>query len=439
MTLMHHANFSLQQKPAGSPPLRTLLRCAVLAALLGTLSSGALAGSGGSGYSVLGLGDLRYLGGTRSAGMGFTGLAIPSPAFLNPASAATWFGLDRARVEISGLYEGIDADNGISSRYLARVLFNGASLGIPISTKDGIAVAVGLVPYSSINFDTYGSSSAVFSQDTMQYTLHYTGSGFLGKGFIGLSWRPLEQLSLGASFDYYVGSLERAIEQVPSGTDFRGGKSTTTSRMSGASGTLSAVCPSFGFLGSALAPLSLGAVFSLRGNLRYRGDESGSSNAVNDTLPDLKGRAILPPLLGVGIAYSLGGRFIVAADYYTQQWEKAELSGQPLRQVQNAHRWAIGVERTGATEVASSFFNRASYRAGFTHNTTYYKPNGNGINEWFITAGATVPFVMDNWLAFAFEYGKRGTTEFGLLRDTFFRVHFSLNISETWFVTSEDE
>ena len=42
-------------------------------------------------------------------------------------------------------------------------------------------------------------------------------------------------------------------------------------------------------------------------------------------------------------------------------------------------------------------------------------------------------------LTFALEYGRRGTTDGNLIRDTIYRGTIALTIAELWFVRSEED
>ncbi len=160
-----------------------------------------LAGSGGSIYSLIGIGDLRYLPSVRAAGMGFAGYALTSPYSINTLSPATWGKIDRARVEASMLYEGFNSSNATTSRFLARGDVSGAILAFPLSTEHGIVLATGFTPYSKVDYNTYSSGSYVTPADTMLYGLHYTGTGGISKGLIGLSYAPTHSVSVGASVE----------------------------------------------------------------------------------------------------------------------------------------------------------------------------------------------------------------------------------------------
>ena len=83
-----------------------LIRGALIIPLL-LLAHQAEAGSGGSIYSFLGIGDLRMSPNVRSAGMGYTGYAIPGPYTINTLSPATWAKIDRARIEGESAVRGV--------------------------------------------------------------------------------------------------------------------------------------------------------------------------------------------------------------------------------------------------------------------------------------------------------------------------------------------
>jgi hypothetical protein len=112
------------------------------------MAAQATAGNGGSAYTMFGIGDLRYYPSPRSAGMGYTGLGLPSSTSINTLMPAAWSRINRVRIEANGLYEGINTAESGKALYQARGLFNGAMLAFPISPANGIVFVGGLSPYS---------------------------------------------------------------------------------------------------------------------------------------------------------------------------------------------------------------------------------------------------------------------------------------------------
>ena len=413
-----------------------------LIAILILLSFGAIparGGSGGSAYSIAGIGDLRYYQNIRSAGMGYTGLAVPSPLFINSVTPAAWARIDRAMLEAGVLYEGIRSTDGVNTRYLSAADFNGGMLAFPISEDHGIVLAGGFMPYSNVDYDTFTKGSYVSPRDTFLYSLQHIGEGGLGKGLIGLSYVPIEGLAIGATFDYMFGSIERKFEQRPDSDLYIGGNIEERSKTNGITWTFGAMFNGFGGTGSPLHSLSLGGFVTSKGNLNTSHQTFYQYATSRDTSPETIGKLKLPLTYGFGIGYEIGSRVLLAADYVAQPWSTATFNGLPIPNVRDSYRVGFGAEILASGAPTASWFLRTAYRLGFTYSATYYELNGQPIDEWGITAGIDFPFSGLTRLGVAVEYGGRGTTEGHLIEDRFIRVYISINIGEEWFVRREEE
>lgn len=421
-----------------------VIRVIGLALLLGCSAPGAWAGSGGSAYSIFGIGDLRYATGVRSAGMGYTGLGIPGPSYINGFSPATWAGINRVRLEASMFYEGFRSTDGSRSRYLARADFNGAVLAIPISRQNGIVLVSGFLPYSTVNYDAYTGSSFTSAEDTLRYSIHHVGSGGFTRGLIGLSIAPLTNLALGFSTNVIFGSIDAEQTQVPLTSNATGGQFTERVTANGVNFTLAALYTGLGDVSPALRTLSVGAIVTTHSNLSARNQTTfrfsdAEITSERDTSAEVSRSTTIPLSFGVGISYQAGERLLLAADYFSQLWSTAKINDQSQPYLRDSYRIGFGVERTPAREAYAPWLNLISLRAGFYYHSTYYQPNGEPINEWGVTAGAGFPFSGESHLNFALEYARRGTTANGLVQDNIFRLSASLNIGALWFVQYPEE
>lgn len=412
----------------------------IMLLMAGAFGNRAAAGSGGSAYSLLGLGDIRYSPGARAAGMGYAGLGLAAPQYINGASPATWFKIDRTRLEGSALYEGFNSSDGVGARYLARLDFNGALLAIPISPADGIVFVGGFVPYSNVNYDTYTKGSfAATDTVRLDYRLHHVGTGGLTKALVGFSWQPLPVLSVGASFNYMFGTLTSSIQQIPAQAGFTGGTINNNQSTSGISITAGILVTSLGGIAEPLSPFSLGLVLTTRSNLHTTDDITYEYTLERDTTGEKFGRLAVPFSYGVGLGFQASERWTLAADYTAQPWSQADFEGSTPAGIRNSHRFSLGAERTGAKEAAAGWLDRITYRLGFTYHQTYYTQNTSPINEWGVTAGMAFPLSGESRLNVAGEYANRGSTDNGLIRDRIYRLTFSLNISDLWFVRYEED
>lgn len=417
---------------------------------------GATAGSGGSIYSLLGLGDIRYTPGARSEGMGFTGLALLGSQYIDGMSPATWSRIDRVRLEGSAFYEGFNSTDGTTSRYLARMDFHGALLAIPVSRASGIVVVAGFTPFSEVNYDTY-TSSVVPSQnvdpitgahDSLGYQIHQTGTGGITRGQLGFSWAPSQQFSFGATFNYLFGTINNSATQVAVTSGTTGGTFTDKTTLSGINFTAGMVISGLDRISDALGPFSLGFMITTRTNLHTTMETlydfappPDQTVAVRDTSGETFGRIAVPFSYGIGIGYQPAERWTFAADYSAQPWAGADFNGSSPYGIRNSHRFGIGAERAGSSEMSARSFERFAYRLGFSYAATYYALNGEQINEWGVTAGVALPLTGESRLNLAATYGGRGTTAGSLVKDKIFRLTVSLHISDVlpWFVQTEEE
>ena len=412
--------------------------------LLAITTMCAVAGDGGSAYSLLGIGDLRYIPSTRSAGMGYTGLASMSPVYINAFSPGTWSALVHTRLQADAMYEGFNSTDGTNSRYLARVDFTGAALAVPISPSNGIVFVAGLTPYSRINYDTYDAGTFSGAEDTLSYSTHYYGTGGVTRAFMGASYVPLEGLSLGFSMNYLFGSRDNTREIVPHDSGFVGGSLSESNSVSGVTFTIGGVYAGFGSIASWLKPLSFGFFVSSRGRIGthnqnvYQFAPSESATEL-DTIAVATGDLVVPVTYGFGLDFQAGERYTIAADYIAEPWRSTEFNGAPIPNLRNSFRLGLGAERAPSKEAGSSFLDKLDTRLGAYYHATYLQINGNGITEYGGTAGFGVPISFDTRLNFALEYAVRGSRQPGLIRDHIWRGTVSLNIGELWFQKFEEE
>jgi hypothetical protein len=395
-----------------------------------------LAGSGGSHYSIFGIGDLRYIPGGRNVSMGYAGLGMPGANFINNASPASWARINRTRIEAVMLYEGLRSSDGTKSRYLASGNFGGGQLALPISTDHGFVFVGGFTPYSTSDYNVAMRGS----EGGIDYSSVHVGTGSLTRGYLGFSFQPFVDLALGASFNYVFGSSDRSRTFSPANpvTD-AGAKIIETTSSRGILISAGALFTGFDRLAKDLRPLSVGLVFTTPGKFTTESETRYDFLNERDTITGSDGSISVPAAFGVGLAYQAGERFILAADYYGQPWSKARFNDVPAAELRDAHRVGIGAERMPSREPGASILDRLSYRLGASYHMTYYHVRQTGIDEWSLTGGLGVPITGDVRLNVGLEYGKRGTTRNALIQDTIFRMIFSLSIGEQWFVRYEEE
>lgn len=421
--------------------LRTVFALLVLLSMPSIL----IAGGGSSMYSIMGLGDLREPVSVRNIGMGYAGSALASGQYLNLQSPATWGLINTTRLEAGVMYEGLSSSDATNSRYLAQFTLQNATLSIPVSTDHGIVIVGGFSPYSTVNYDTYTTGSGVTSSDTVDYSMRYKGSGGINTARLGCSWSPTSWLSIGGAYVYYFGYIDYVRTYQPVNTEYGGAEFTQTTTYRGMTGSFGILFSGFAGLSEALAPMTFAATVTPRAVLtssrqtRMAFGTGGTYTSEYDTTVAHANQAAIPLNYTLGLAYTAGERYLLAADFKAQDWYHGELDGVMPSNLRNTWRIGAGVERLPERSSSAAWKQRIALRAGFSYSPTYYKPYSTGINEWTATAGASMPVSSDARLHVAVEYGGRGVIENGLIRDRFFRVSLSVSYGEPWFIFNGDE
>jgi len=397
------------------------------------------AGNGGSGYSRYGIGDISYFVSNRAIGMGGAGLSVLSNnsiARINPAGLSQ---INRTSYSISALYEGISTKDGIKSGYFGETFFDGFMIAIPISPKNGIVLSAGITPYSRINYNVITPDSF----DNINYNTHFQGDGGLTQGNLAISALPINDIHVGAKFNYYMGTLNHTTQQsFGSSSEFSGVKRSLELR--GVGFTIGSV---YSGLKNALHlsdanSLNIGIVFSTTSYLTAIEEKfytyKTATLTTRDTAASNNFKMRIPYSLGFGTSY-LSERFLLATDIYYQNWKRYTFNGVSASELRDSYCFSIGGELLPKRDQSAPYLQRMPYRLGFFYNSSYYRINDKPINEFGITGGFGIPIFGDVRIDLGIEYSFRGTTDLQMQKDNIFRLSFSLSGSELWFVRPEQE
>ncbi len=160
-----------------------------------------LSASGGSIYSRYGLGESTFGLSGKLYGLGQTALAYKGINTLNPANLSSMTDISTTFLEAGLYYKGAKIRDNKSASFYSDLFFNGAVLAMPVYREYGIALAGGILPLTRTNYEIV-KDDALFGVNTI------SGEGSLSKLFIASSYRTPFDLSLGFSFNYYLGRNE---------------------------------------------------------------------------------------------------------------------------------------------------------------------------------------------------------------------------------------
>ena len=454
----------------------TALKVSHLSLLILCLIAGRAQYNPNSVYSRFGLGLPDANCGVPHYGMGGVTSPLSDPVVLNAANPASYSFLEVTNLQtsIKGAYTNSTYQNETSNYLNGQVNQLGMGFKKPAS-KWGFAIA--LSPYTSVD---YRFTSKDTLSDTLTSAYTYSGRGGINKATLGVSrlfrfggnsknteasdsvQRSLHQLSIGFNNHYLFGNItrENAIAFSQSehystvqnhnlwvkGLSFEAGlqyKVNLTTRRD----------PQRRIVGG--SALQLGVTYSLNANLSVEYSEVmysirfAGNTALRDTsyyLKSLPGRLKIPQRMQGGLAYKIynksWGTLVLAGEYFMQDWSQYRLEISEdvnLDKGLNASSgWAAGIEYKPSSDVSNHFFNRLQYRVGYRNRQSELVINDVRIVQTAATAGLTIPVVRSQTkLHLGAEWGRRGTTDNGLVQEDFigFMVGFSLTPSsfDRWF------
>lgn len=331
------------------------------------------------------------------------------------------------------------------------------ALGMPLSKKHNLGLAFGLKPISKVSYSI--EENRRLPADSVHYL--YEGDGGLYQAFIGIGKR-WGGLRLGINTGYMFGRKESNTITTPvdSVATYKSNSQTLT--------TYNKVFINAGLQYDAKLSKTTTLRFGLAGNLKqklsaqqqvnretFEYDANGAMVRVDSISqpPELKGNIQLPVSYTAGISLNssvidhLGNKFdksLIAAEYESTKWTDYRFYGQPDKLI-NSWQLKLGGQFTPNPLSIKSYWNRATYRAGFYYGKEAVNADGNDLPIFGFTIGTGLP--VRKWRSFdnqytiintAIEIGKRGNKN-NNITEGFFRVSLGLNLSDIWFVKRKYE
>lgn len=388
--------------------------------------------AGGSIYSKFGLGILRFSTVDKTAGLGTLGIALFDPIYVNRYNPALWSEIARVRVSGGYLYEGTSTQDKIKNTFLTNGNFDGVMFAIPLWKSHGLTFALGVMPFSIVNYTI--KKDSIF--ENKHLSQQYKGEGGVSNFVFGFSFRPFSKLSVGVRGEYYFGTIVNLWEANFGSSEFFFSNIKREKNYGGLGFTIGVA---YG-LGVRKNSITVGLVFSspvdLKGLTTVEHTVPIPDNSTISETRELVDK--LPYRTGFGVSYFLTDRVQASWDIYYQNWGRIQgTTGERYGKYMDAIRFGAGVEVLPSREIIAGFFEKTSYRFGIFYNRTYFKVGEKQINELFLTIGSGFPVSFDTRLNLAIEYGVRGNIT--VVEDRILRISIGVNTGEIWFVKQKLE
>lgn len=384
-------------------------------------------------YSRFGFGELQSSYSAIHSAMGEVGVAINSPVGINTINPASYAFVHKQRFTMqAGLSHQTNLmEAGGVSQVVNTTKFNYLKMGFPVTRWWGSSF--GLLPFSETAYSFNDSNT------DPDATYSFNGNGGLSRFYFGNGFRPIKNLSIGVNVNYLFGSIETNREVIFTDPSFLNAKANEETIINGLS-------YDFGLIYTQSVKdwrLNLGLTFdngsslSAERNLFTQTFRVVNLNQVlEDTIQFIQleeGELVLPSSLAYGFSL-VNEKWTIAAEYTTKNWSEFELF-ETNDNLQNSSKLSLGAEFIPEIKAINKYHKIVRYRLGFYNAQTYLNLNNQSIDQYALTVGLGLPLRRSGALLnLSAQVGKRGTTDYNLIQDSFVNFKIGFVLSDIWFI-----
>lgn len=464
----------------------------LLLVLFGSIAQDATAQATSSPYSRYGIGDVTGRVFAQGSSMGGVNIGMQNDTipmfFINTANPASYPTIRLTTAELGINYNRLVLESSTNKSTVHSASLGYISLGFPI--KKWWGASIGLIPFSNVGYKVsdHQDITNIGGVDFL-----YEGSGGIDQVYFGNGIKPLyglynqflnskkyedlkqakdfasiariakrkkslQGLSIGANVSYLFGNFEHIRRSIfePAGLYFNTRTDVTTH--------VNDIYMDYGlqyaFIIDSLhgrdlkdnVKVTIGATFAAQTKVNANIDSlsvnyfynSIGTEIVKDTIESTqgyKGTFNLPLSYGVGFSIKKGQRWLVAGDIALQNWSTFSAFDQNPG-LRNSMRVSLGGQYVpNAMAVGDgNYVKRINYRMGLRYAQTALELKTTQLVEYGVSVGFGFP-VGRNYLFQNFsmvnigaEFGQRGTTTNGLIKENFMKVTLGFTINDRWFV-----
>lgn len=398
-------------------------------------------------YSKYGIGIIRPQTFSQNFAMGGTAIGIRSNkdiGFLNPASysaiAVTTF-------DVGFTNNALWLDDGTQSQYQNNPHITHLAFGFPV-IKNTWGMSFGVMPYANTGYEYDEIIDDPFAGLVSFYN---KGDGAINKVYLGNGFAvkidSTSNVSVGFNGYFLFGSInhdQKAIYgDLPGGFNLWKYREFVVADFGADLGLQYQKI--FSNSNNEKIKLTLGATYGLAADVSGTNTEltrtfTGNIDfgSVKDTveyIDDEKGVIQLPSELGFGFSLEKDKKWLIAADFKTADWGSV-VSTDSLYSYQSNYNVSLGGQIIPRYD-GSKYIERIAYRFGVRYSTPYLTINNTDFTEYGITFGVGMPIRRNEStyprLNLGIEYGSKGTTDNGLIKENFINFNVGITINAVWF------
>lgn len=437
----------------------TYLDRKILLLILAFISLHAKAQNGiNSPYSRYGFGMLsdRAMGFNKA--MGGVAMGFRDGQIINTANPASYSAVD----SLTALFDlGLSLHNG---NFKMGNLQNNAKnssfdyAAFHFRATKGIGVAVGILPYTNINYDFSSLDENIEGVDNVTTSYKFTGEGGLHKVFLGAGFQVVKPLSLGLNVSYLYGSYSHKMSNTFSGSNVNSVDRTYSASVNTYMVDLGA---QYVVNLNKKDKLTFGAAYSFGHDIDDDAIRTTSSVNSNSAVQSQKSDTIrnafqLPHSFSVGVTYTHGYKWNVGADFELEKWGDVKFpnhnSGNYLSSkglLNDRIKISLGGSYTPAYQ-SNKYLHTVSYKFGGYYSQSYANADATGTisdkpTEIGLSAGVSLPISNRNlwhnspkinisvqWVHSSIPYLGASNMQ-SKLTENYIKLCLGLTFSERWF------
>ncbi len=392
-------------------------------------------------YSIYGIGNLYGVSSQMYSAIGGATTAFSSPYFINPSNPASYmafdtnsFLFDAAFNLKSATLKTIDQSQKTKFGTISNVYF-----GFPV-TKWWKA-SLGVMPFSNVGYEI---NDAHIVENIGRRVDVYKGSGGLNKAYIGSSFSPVKNLSVGVNMAYIFGNIikEKSITFPDSAANVNAmiRSSARLNKINFDAGVQYRIRLKEGKymqFGLTYTPKQIIDGQSEKIAYSYEYNYIKNLEIVKDTSlyeTGTLGKVTLPSAIGAGIMIGSTNRWLATADVNYQKWSEFRYLGNNPGLKDNLRISLGGQFRPSAVDMGK-YYERINYRAGFRYEHSYIEVKNTRINDFGISFGVGLPMKKSrSTINIAVEFGSQGTTNNTLIKENYVKFTIGSALQERWFL-----
>lgn len=390
-------------------------------------------------YSYYGFGDKHFKGTNEIKTMG--SLAVYRDSLhINTLNPASYSKLLATTFSLGASYKSNTMQGNSSKEKTKSGSFDYLAVAFPAGN---FGVAVGIMPYSFVGYNMANTNIS----NGMSEARQYIGEGGLNRTFLGLSYKVNKNFSIGIDGGYVFGDTQSSLTKFItdngegvaltqgtrakyqnnySGFELKAGlnfeKAINKNLKVYASGTYS---PEMNLKNNQVKTLATVEANEQVGLVEIN---SKISTSENDQM-------ILPTSYSFGAGIGNELKWFVGTEYTATQTSKYNTAyNYENASYKDYSKFGIGGFITPKYNSLTTYFARMTYRAGFNYENTGLVINNEEIKGYNANLGLGLP--VGSWnsnINIGFEYGQRGNTNMGLIKENYYGFNIGFSFNDIWF------